>query len=66
MVVPWNSAAGAPDLSDYLPGFCERVERALTAAITDNLSIDNFWSTLLGAIVISLVSSVLGIFVKDD
>lgn len=39
---------------------------ALTAAITDNLSIDNFWSALLGAVVISLVSSVLGIFVKDD
>ena len=39
---------------------------ALTAAITDNLSIDNFWSALLGAIIISIVSSVLGIFVRDD
>ena len=39
---------------------------ALTAAITDNLSIDNFWSALLGALIISIVSSVLGIFVRDD
>ena len=38
---------------------------ALTAAITDNLSIDSFWSALLGAIVISVVSSILGIFVRD-
>jgi putative membrane protein len=38
----------------------------LTAAITDNLSIDNFWSALLGALVISIVSAVLGIFVRDD
>lgn len=39
---------------------------ALTAWITGYLSIDSFWSALLGAIVISVVSSVLGIFVRDD
>ena len=38
---------------------------ALTAALTDALSIDDFWSALLGAIVISIVSSVLGVFVRD-
>lgn len=38
----------------------------LTAAITDALSIKDFWSALLGAIVISVVSAVLGVFVKDD
>ncbi|MEA2000548.1 MAG: phage holin family protein [Actinomycetota bacterium] len=38
----------------------------LTAAFTDALSIDNFWSALVGAIVISIVSSVLSIFVKDN
>ena len=38
----------------------------LTAAITDALAIADFWSALLGAIVISVVSSVLGTFVKDD
>jgi hypothetical protein len=45
-VVPWNSAAGAPDLSDYLPGFCERVERALTAAITARFVTDRERSTV--------------------
>ncbi len=38
---------------------------ALTAVFTDNLAIDNFWSALLGAIVISVVSAVLGMFVRD-
>lgn len=38
----------------------------LTAAITDALSVADFWSALLGAIVISVVSAVLNVFVKDD
>ncbi len=38
----------------------------LTAAITDYLSIEDFWSALLGALVISVVSAFLGAFVKDD
>jgi putative membrane protein len=39
---------------------------ALTAAISDSLSIDNFWSALLGALVISVVSTVLNWFVPND
>jgi uncharacterized membrane protein YvlD (DUF360 family) len=38
---------------------------ALTAVVTDYLSVANFWSALLGAIVISVVSAVLGVFVRD-
>lgn len=38
---------------------------ALTAAVSDNLSIDNFWSALVGALVISVVSAVLGMFIPD-
>jgi putative membrane protein len=38
----------------------------LTAAITDALSVADFWSAVLGAIVISVVSAVLNVFVKDD
>ncbi len=38
---------------------------ALTAAATDYLSVADFWSALLGAIVISVVSAVLGVFVRD-
>lgn len=38
----------------------------LTAAITDALSIDDFWSALLGAIVISVVSAVLNVFLPED
>ena len=37
----------------------------LTAWITDYLSVQNFWSAILGAIVISIVSAVLGVFVRD-
>ena len=39
---------------------------ALTAVWTDALNVDDFWSALLGAIVISIVSAVLNTFVKDD
>jgi putative membrane protein len=38
---------------------------ALTAAITDALSVRDFWSALLGAIIISIVSAVLSWFVPD-
>lgn len=38
---------------------------ALTAWLTDYLSVQNFWSAILGAIVISVVSAVLGAFVRD-
>lgn len=37
----------------------------LTANFTDALSIDGFWSALLGAIVISVVSAILNQFVSD-
>lgn len=39
---------------------------ALTAAISGALSISDFWAALLGALVISVVSSVLGWFVPDN
>jgi putative membrane protein len=39
---------------------------AVTAWITDALSIEDFWAALLGAIVISVVSAVLGWFVPDN
>lgn len=39
---------------------------ALTAQVSDALSIEDFWSAVLGAIVISIVSAVLNTFVKDD
>ena len=39
---------------------------ALTALVSDELSIDSFWSAVLGAIVISIVSALLSTFVKDD
>ena len=38
----------------------------ITAAWTDALSISDFWAALLGAIVISVVSAILGWFVPDD
>lgn len=38
----------------------------LTAWLTDALDVANFWSALLGAIVISVVSAVLNIFVPND
>ena len=38
----------------------------LTAALTDALSIADFWSAVLGAIVISIVSGILNTFVTDD
>ena len=38
----------------------------LTAAITDALSVKDFWSAVLGAIVISVVSAVLNVFVPED
>ena len=37
----------------------------ITAVITDALSIADFWAALLGAIVISVVSAILGWFVPD-
>ena len=39
---------------------------ALTAQVSDALSIADFWSAVLGAIVISVISAVLNTFVKDD
>lgn len=39
---------------------------ALTAQVSDALSIDGFWSALLGAVIISIISAVLNTFVKDD
>ncbi len=38
----------------------------LTAGISDALSIEDFWSALLGAVVISIVSAVLNTFVPND
>ncbi len=38
----------------------------LTAWLTDNLRIDGFWSAFLGALVISIVSWVLSLFLPDD
>jgi len=38
----------------------------LTAWLTDSLDVDGFWPAVLGAIVISVVSWVLSIFVPDD
>ncbi len=38
----------------------------LTAGITDALSINDFWSAVLGAVIISIVSAVLNTFVKDE
>ena len=37
----------------------------LTAALTDALSIENFWSAILGAVVISIVSALLNTFVPN-
>jgi putative membrane protein len=39
---------------------------ALTAQVSSALSIADFWSAILGAIVITIVSAVLSTFVKDD
>ncbi len=38
----------------------------LTAALSSNLSVSGFGSAFLGAIIISLVSWLLSIFLKDD
>lgn len=38
----------------------------LTAWILDTLSIDGFWSAFLGALVISIVSVVLGRVLRED
>jgi len=38
----------------------------LTAAVTDALSIEDVWSAILGAIVVSVVSTVLNWFVPSD
>lgn len=38
----------------------------LTAAVSDSLSIDDFWSALLGALVVSVVSTVLNWFVPNN
>ena len=38
----------------------------LTAAVTDALSIADFWSAVLGAVIISVVSAVLNVFVPED
>lgn len=37
----------------------------LTAGISDALAIENFWSALLGAVVISIVSALLSTFVPN-
>jgi putative membrane protein len=39
---------------------------ALTAAVSDALSIADIWSALLGAVVISVVSAVLNTFVPNN
>ncbi len=39
---------------------------SLTAALSDSLSIENFWSAVLGAVVISVVSALLSIFVPNN
>ena len=39
---------------------------AITAALTDNLSVDGFIPALLGALVISVVSAVLNWLIPDD
>lgn len=38
----------------------------ITAKITEHLSVDGFWSAVLGALVVSLVSMVLNRLVRDD
>ena len=38
---------------------------SLTAWLTDWLTVDNFWSAILGSIVISIVSAVLGVIARD-
>ena len=38
----------------------------LTAAVTDALSIADFWSAVLGAVIISVVSAILNVFVPED
>jgi putative membrane protein len=38
----------------------------LTARFTDPLSVDGFWAAVLGSIVISLVSMILGGALKDE
>ena len=38
----------------------------LTAAVSETLSVADFWSALLGAVIISVISAVLNTFVKDD
>jgi putative membrane protein len=37
----------------------------LTAAVTSSLTVDGFWSALLGSVVISVVSILLSIFLDD-
>lgn len=37
----------------------------LTAWLTDWLTVDNFWSAILGSIVISIISAVLGVIARD-
>lgn len=39
---------------------------ALTAALTDSLAVDGFWSTVFGAIIISVVSWALSTFTDDS
>jgi putative membrane protein len=39
---------------------------ALTAGLVDALSVSGFWPALWGALVVSVVSWFLGIFVSDD
>ncbi len=38
----------------------------LTAALTENLQIDGFWSAFLGALIISVVSAILNGVLSDD
>lgn len=39
---------------------------ALTLQFVPSISSNGFWATLLGAIVVSLVSALLNIFIKED
>ena len=38
----------------------------LTGWLTDSLDVEGFWSSVFGALIVSVVSAVLGVFVPDD
>jgi putative membrane protein len=37
----------------------------ITASLLDDFAVSGFWTAVLGSIVISLVTMILGIFLKD-